>query len=193
MTNQAAVETVNEFDFISYGLNVARRVRENLERQWNPQPETENTATVSEATPDPVTAELAGLINKAPTTTTMITTLIYLASDVGIIPDGVVEFLGDEAIAKISAGVNEAIALNLIDTHGFSMDMLTPVKDALLSGKLNVGDIISKVVAANKTTTGTVEDAIGDAVKDILGDTEADPKPTVQVRKMPPKANRKPN
>jgi hypothetical protein len=138
MTNQAAVETVNEFDFISYGLNVARRVRENLERQWNPQPETENTATVSEATPDPVTAELAGL-------------------------------------------------------HGFNMDMLAPVKDALLSGKLNVGDVISKVVAANKTTTGTVEDAIGDAVKDILGDTEADPKPAVQVRKMPPRGNRKPN
>ena len=179
----------NGFEFSSIMAHAAAG-RAFMSTIGNPKPA---SIATSEATPDSVTEEIAGLINKAPTTTTMITTLIYWASDVGIIPDGVVEFLGDEAIAKISAGVNEAIALNLIDTHGFSMDMLTPVKDALLSGKLNVGDIISKVVATTKATTGTVEDAIGDAVKDILGDTEADPKPTVQVRKMPPKANRKPN
>ena len=156
----------------------------------NPKPA---SIATSEATPDSVTEEIAALINKAPTTTAMLTTLINWASDKGVIPNGVVEFLGDEAIAKISAGINEAINLDLIDTHGFNMDMLAPVKDALLSGKLNVGDVISKVVAANKSTTGTVVDAIGDAVKDILGDTEADPKPAVQVRKMPPRGNRKPN
>lgn len=191
MTNQAAEENGSNY----YGgiMDIAGAALGHWNSILNRQPEAETAPIVTESTSDSVTEEIAALINKAPTTTAMITTLIYWASDVGVIPDGVVEFLGDEAIAKISAGVNEAIALNLIDTHGFSMDMLTPVKDALLSGKLNVGDVISKVVAANKTTTGTVEDAIGDAVKDILGDTEADPKPAVQVRKMPPRGNRKPN
>lgn len=191
MTNQAAEENGSNY----YGgiMDIAGAALGHWNSILNRQPEAETAPIVTESTSDSVTEEIAALINKAPTTTAMITTLIYWASDVGVIPDGVVEFLGDEAIAKISAGINEAINLDLIDTHGFSMDMLTPVKDALLSGKLNVGDIISKVVATTKATTGTVEDAIGDAVKDILGDTETDPKPAVQVRKMPPKANRKPN
>ena len=199
MTHQAAVETVSEFDFINYGVEVFERVREENERQWNPQSETETTATISEATPDPVTAELASLVNKAPTTTTMLTTLIDWASDKCVIlPSGAVEILGVDGLDYLSDALDKSIDDALAEGGGsMPKEMLSNAKETMGDDTELLGMIAAlfmglatrytKVITENDPEKAKVAAA---AMSAVMAEESA---PVVQVRKMPPRGNRKPN